>query len=432
MIEGYPKVLIISHNIFEETNNIGKTLISLFYGWPSDKICQIYLRSEKPTFKYCDNYYRITDREMLKSYYKGKKVVGTAFEKSDSLELVEDKKADEADDQKFYNLGNKRIPLISLFRDLLWKNKAWKNDTLKEWLNNQHPDVVLFVPNDYELIFPIASFASEYLNVPLIPYIMDDAFYFNVFVSPVDYLRRLSIRKKGKKLINQASNIITIGPKMSKAYADYFKKPCIELMNSVKTNDQLVQKEVNVDEKFCICYVGNLHSNRWKTILKIGKAIDNSCEDIIIDIFTGSTLTKRMINDFLKVKCINLRGKISPQEVPATLKASDALLFVESFDKKSAASTAYSLSTKIPEYLNSFRPIIAIGPANISSIEYLKENNLAIVCDDLKNINNCLTELKNSSSWYDCNYIHKFIMENHDIDKNREKMKNIIFEKVQR
>ena len=133
-VKKYPKLLVICHNILEDTNNIGKTLISLLSGWPKDRLCQIYLRDDIPSFKYCNNYYRIIDKDILKSYFKGRKNVGCVF--NSSLNNLTSKK-DMSNEQTFYNLGNKRIPIVSLCRDLLWKRKSWRNDRLDKWLEEQ-------------------------------------------------------------------------------------------------------------------------------------------------------------------------------------------------------------------------------------------------------------------------------------------------------
>ncbi len=421
----YPIILLLCHNIYENNNNIGKTLISLLGNWPKDKICQIYLRDDIPTFNYCYNYYRILDKDIIKSYFKGKNVVGTAFKKEDSNSdnLEENNK----NGQTLYNIGNKRIPIVSMARDLLWKNKSWKNTRLNTWLAEQRPDLILFVPNDYELIYPIANYISKYMDIPIIPYYMDDAFYFDMFVSPIDAIRRWCIRKKGRKLLADIPTIITIGPKMSTVYERKFKKNCTELMNSVNVN---YEDKPATNKNIVMSYVGNLHSNRWKSIVEIGKAIDQVNEKVDFSIYSASFMTKRMIKAFGKIKCLNFRGKILPEQVDGVLQTSNVLLFVESFNKKSKASTKYSLSTKIPEYLNSYRCIFAYGPSDISSIEYLRDNNLAIICNSKKDIKVSLEKAFTSLDSIDYKYISNFVFENHNIEKNREKIEKIIFDRM--
>ena len=139
----YPKVLIISHNLFEITNNIGKTLISLFNGWPKDRICQIYLRNDSPSFEYCENYYQILDKEVAKSFFLKKQRVGMEILKQDggACETLE------ASEQNLYQIGNKRYPIVSLARDTVWNIKKWKNPKLDAWIEKMSPEVILFVPN---------------------------------------------------------------------------------------------------------------------------------------------------------------------------------------------------------------------------------------------------------------------------------------------
>ncbi len=421
----YPKLLILCHNIYENTNNIGKTLISLLDFWPKEKLCEVYLRNEVPSFEHCYDYYRILDKEILKSYIKGKSIVGRSFKKdiNTSINDCNDR------ERNLYNLGNKRIPLVSLCRDLLWKKKSWKNSSFDKWLDEQKPEVILFVPNDYSLIYPIAKYIIKKCNIPLIPYYMDDAFYYGTFVSPIDYIRRISIRKKAKPLLQNASKIITIGPKMAEVYCKKFGKDCINLMNSVQIKECLPKENKKV---IVMSYVGNLHSNRWKSIVEIGKTLDYLNREVILQVYSPSFVSEKMNKAFSNVKSIHFMGRVMPDEVEKVLINSDILLFVESFIRKSKASTKYSLSTKIPEYLNAYRCIFAYGPSDISSIEYLKNNNLAITCTSKTNLVSALEKVLEFRNKIDVEEIQAFVRENHCIEKNRRIIEQIIFEEVKK
>lgn len=63
----YPRVLIISHNVMSSNGNMGKTLSNFFYGWDKNNISQLYFHSEIPLVNICQNYYRITDVDIIKS-----------------------------------------------------------------------------------------------------------------------------------------------------------------------------------------------------------------------------------------------------------------------------------------------------------------------------------------------------------------------------
>ena len=64
--------LIISHNVFCKTTSMGKTLSSYFETWDQNDLAQLYVHSEIPTSNICKNYYRITDKEMIKSIFSRK------------------------------------------------------------------------------------------------------------------------------------------------------------------------------------------------------------------------------------------------------------------------------------------------------------------------------------------------------------------------
>ena len=45
----FPKVLVVSHNVFGLNVGMGRTLYSYFDEWPQDRLCQLFFRSEVPT-----------------------------------------------------------------------------------------------------------------------------------------------------------------------------------------------------------------------------------------------------------------------------------------------------------------------------------------------------------------------------------------------
>ncbi len=98
---------------------------------------------------------------------------------------------------------------------------------------------------------------------------------------------------------------------------------------------------------------------------------------------------------------------------------------MESFDKKFVMSTRLSLSTKIPEYLNANKPILAYGPDGISSLEYLKDNKLANVCTNKEELKNNIEDLIKQIGIYSKEK-HTFVSEHHDIEKNRVALRSYI------
>lgn len=424
-MEQYPRLLIISHNLYDDTNNIGKTLISLLNGWPIEKLAQINFRNDVPSFKRCKKYYSITDKDVALSVMTfGIHKVGKELHEANRI-LVS------ATEKDLYRFGNKRIPLVSFIRDTIWWIGTWKNKKLKKWVEEYNPEVILFVPNDYVLAYRVALFIEKRIKrVPLIPYYMDDSFYYDCKTIGIDYVRRLQLRKKAKQIHFYASSILTICNKMSRRYEGQFGIPCTDYMNSIKPGDFSVK---NLDDKNIVfSYIGNLHSNRWRCLVDIGETLEKISKktksSIVLRIYSASNIGTNEISILKAISCIRLMGSVLPSEVQKKQRESDILVHVEAFDKRSKNSTMYSLSTKIPEYMNVGVSIFAYGPSDIASIEYLKENDIAFICDKKEKLEDILYSAIVNNSQREKYIQHGILLarEKHNIEKVSKRFVNSI------
>lgn len=420
----YPNVLIISHNLYDVTNNIGKTLVSLMDGYPKDKISQLYFRNDTPSFQYCSNYFCITDKSVLKSILSlGFKKAGNIVEKKEDLTITDA-------ENSLYKIGNHRHPMVSLIRDTLWSMPVWKTKNLKKWLQDVDPDVILFAPNDYTLAYRIALYAQTIVKKPIIPFYMDDAFYWNCKTSFIDNYRRKRLRHYARRIHRHSERILTICKYMSEEYEKLFALPCRAFVNSVHIEKVEEKKALNTPVVFS--YLGNLHSNRWKSLSEIGEALHKIEESnglkCYLDIYSASLLEDRMIEAFDAIDNIRFKGAVPASKVHKIQVSSDVLVHVESFDVRSANSTRLSLSTKIPEYMSSGVPIFAYGPEHIASMKYLVDYNLAQTCFFKENLYEsllCILTDDTSRKSKVHNAVLK-VVEDHDIQKVSIEFQRII------
>lgn len=379
----FPKLLIISHSLYDNNNNIGKTLVSLLRGWPKDRIAEIYFRNDSPSFNYSSEYYCITDKDVLKSVLSCHTInAGSIINKLDELSCS-------STENILYAFGNHRHPGVSLVRDIMWDLGKWKTNELKNWvLHTVKPDLILFVPNDYCLAYKVALYVSSLADKPIIPFYMDDPFYFDVKIGIIDSIRRKQIRSLAEKIHKRSKSILTICDYMSLVYEKKFKMGCHAFMNSVEISEPSGRKELS--NPVVLTYMGNLHSNRWKSLVEIGKALEIIEKEkgiyCVVNIYSTSYLEKGMKEAFISVPTLHYIGEIPASQLREKRAESDILLHVEAFDKRSVDSLMLSLATRIPEYLSTGVPIFAYGPANLSTIRYLTDFDLAQVCYDKKDI----------------------------------------------
>jgi hypothetical protein len=98
--------------------------------------------------------------------------------------------------------------------------------------------------------------------------------------------------------------------------------------------------------------------------------------------------------------------------------------------------TRLSISTKIPEYLASGKPILAVGPDDISSIRYLKRLGISYIINSLDetSIKNELMKILNEK------YMHrdiglkgiKIAKDDHSIEKNRKLIRDNLYDVLKR
>ena len=95
----------------------------------------------------------------------------------------------------------------------------------------------------------------------------------------------------------------------------------------------------------------------------------------------------------LSTESVHLYPPVSYTEIREIQKNSDILLHVEGFSLKEKLAVHQSFSTKIVDYLESNRCILAIGDDYCASIKYFIENECGAVARNKKEIKTRLLEL---------------------------------------
>ena len=375
------KLLIISHNIIDTTNNVGKTIISIIKKWPVQNIRSIYLRNEIRNTMLCDDSFMITDGDILNNTFSIK------TRKCGRRITPNEKESTQSGDEGAYRFGNKRYPIVSLVRDVLWHKKSWKTVKLKEWLEEKPIDLILFIPNDYTLAFEIADYVKKLSKAPMVTFFTDDSFYYKQKTGLIDSIRRGWLLKEGRRIVNESDGMICASDLMRREYKEIFGKDSIVLGNCVEISKEESKTENSESDVFTFSYIGNLHSNRWKALLEIGKCLDvvnlgATQRECVLNVYSASDLGDEIWDTLRQARSLRLKGAVPPSEVKKIQEKSDALVHIEAFDRKSKLSTRLSMSTKIFEYMSRNVPVFAYGPDDISSIDFLKKGEFACVCTE--------------------------------------------------
>lgn len=382
------KILIISHNPMNQTDNMGKTIRNIFSGFQTNELCQLYFKNQDVDSQNCNEFFCIDDSSICKSILNRKYKTGRQVNNNFKIENVTNTQSN------IVKCGRKKTGLIYCLRDFLWKIGKWNTKQLKEWISDQKLSCVFLVAGDYTFPFDIAINICKTYNLPLYVYFVDEYYRKNIGKQTLlAKLHKTIYRKKFKKLVNYSEQYFCISEAMCDFYNEQFGKNGIVLMNTTKLTSEERSKE-KINKKIIISYIGNLDYDRWKNLVDIANVIENKKLDSKIEFNVYSAESNPRIIDILNTtKGLNFKGKISSSEVITKIKESDILLHVENFDKTNINKVKYSVSTKIPDSLASGKLLMAYGPKEVESINYIMRNNAGIIVDNINNIDVVLNNI---------------------------------------
>lgn len=369
-----PKVLIISHNPLTTYESMGKTFSTLFASFSSDEICQLYIYPTVPNIDKCSSYFRITDKDVLHSYYKFKVGGGEVEPDTSQSQMFE-----QSEDEQIYRNPKNKKSTVMLGRDLMWKCSRWYTKELRAWLEKQKPDCIFAAPGSAMFFYDIVMKISQELKIPIVSYLCDE-YYFVEETGKFWRRKRLKLlKKKIEQYMAKSSHVITICDELKDLYTNQFHRPMTTVMTG--SSFPLSEDIQSTDTPKSITYLGNIRCDRYHSIAEIGKALEEinrtNGTDYYINVYTNEK-DKQILQTLEEVKTVRLCGFVSGKDFDRVLHNADFLLHTESFEEDYIELVRNSVSTKIADSLGSGVPLIAYGPECIASMGHLLRNDCAI------------------------------------------------------
>lgn len=195
-----------------------------------------------------------------------------------------------------------------------------------------------------------------------------------------------------KKMLNKycelcytrSSECIAISPEMAKVYTEETGIKHSVLMNSVSVRDYLCTPREK-DGVYKFVYTGGLHLGRDKGLYKIGEVIENVAArkgvKTEFSIYTSPENIKAYSDNFKNLANTRLIEAVPHSEIRQVFQNADFLVHTESNTLINNDFFRYSVSTKIPEYLASGRPMLFYGPQDIYLYKFLTDSQTAATAD---------------------------------------------------
>lgn len=394
MAEQLPKILSISLNTWRFDSN-AHTQMDLFKYWQPDRVAQIYTQSDLPDTPVCNTFFQISENAMIKSALTHKPV-GRQVENGAKADADTQKAMTQ--ERKLYAVGHKKKSwLLTLAREIVWSLGHWRTLALDKFVQEVDPDVY-FVPI-YPVVYTakIQSYILKKFPKPYVCYLMDDNYsYMNCGHNLFAYIHRFWLRKYVKKLAENCTEMFTMTKTEAKDTDDLFGTHSVVLTKGIDYSN-LTYKEITPSKPIKMVYTGNLLIGRDSSLAAISKAMANINRDgekITLDIYSPTELRAETMQ-LLNANGCHHHGNVPHAEVAAIQSAADVVVFVESLEKQHRYAARLSFSTKLTDYFKSGKCIFAIGDKAIAPIEYLTENDAAVIATEYSEIEKKLTELIN-------------------------------------
>ena len=383
------KVLICSVPSWNKKSG-SDTFSSLIEGYGADNVANIYIRETLPDSEVCNNYFRISENLVLKSVLKrwiktGQRVTRDSGSDENNKNVI-------ASAQRYKKYSLKRNYLLLFAREIAWKLGVWKTKELDRFLDEFKPDVVFFAMEGYIHFNRICRYILKRTGAKGVGYFWDDNFTYKQSKKLGHSVYRYFQRRDLKKTAKLCSDFFAIAPKTKREADAFFGIDCQLLTKPVRILEPFNEYSLNTPLK--MVYTGKLIIGRLDTVKIIGKALDLINADSVkveLDVYTTTFIDKNTIDNLSPH--IHILGAIPQTEVPRVQREADILLFAEAVDGEAAKISRLSFSTKLTDYFASGKCIFAVGNEDTAPMEYLKNEDAAIVAYNKDEVVKGLTEL---------------------------------------
>lgn len=386
------KILVLSRSAWDDSDSFGNTFSNLFTGMEGIDVYNICCQDGAFNNAVVKGAYQMTDKKVLRSTFGGK-----------AGQIISDLNID-ATQAPHVRFKYKRRTIYFIIRDFIWFIGRWFDKDLKSFLDNVSPDLIYIPVYSSWYMCNVQNAIVDYCNVPCVAHITDDNYNYlpHMWKEPINLFYRYILRRKIRNLIRKVTYIDVFAKSMALEYNKYFSKPCYIIGKGIDMKLWIARpKFEKPDNPYLFVYTGNIGSERYLQLAKLGKQLERLLPGSRLMIYSQTYFDKNIQEAFNGIGSIQFCGSITSSEVKEVQSSADFLVHVEGFSEQSIFETRMSFSTKLIDYMMANRVILAIGPSDVCSINILQENRMAITATDECEIKTMVENIKDNSINYD-------------------------------
>lgn len=397
------RILMLSQYPWKKDNSFGNTYSSIFGKIENIEIAHIYLMAGMPDKEdVVSSYYQIPENEVVKSCFKPwKKSIGAGHVVSIEDKVIEKREAKEIGKSesiygKLLGFGKRHHWSLMFFaRELAWKYGKVNYDGMMSFIDDFKPDIFFLPFSNLYYTNRLAMYIKKHNDIPMVMEMaMDHYSLKRVSYSPLFWVDRFGKRAMIRKLAEKSEKIYVISKRLKDELESSLNRPC-EILYKIPDETRASISYGGAHNPVRYLFTGNIYANRWKSLKLLAETLRDSKAGVL-DIYTANPITKS-VDKALNIEGVSvIHGPVSQDKVIQLQNDADVLVHVEAFDKTNKLLVRCAISTKIMDYLSVGRSILAIGPSDIASIEYLNDNHLALTADSKEKLKAIIDEIKSN------------------------------------
>ena len=241
------------------------------------------------------------------------------------------------------------------------------------------PQLVVAVPTHAVGV----ALAERYrAGVPLVTYLMDDWLAFESGVPIV-----FATRRRGHRLLRESAAWLSISPHLLASTREFagVERPAHVVHNpvSVARGEPAALAGPRAG-RFRVAYAGSVWPMHWDAVAAVAQGVQRlraEGVDIEFVLFTDRFFWGRHEGDWRRWGVVD-GGLVPYAELGAALGGCDLLLVASSFAPAQAHMSRSSIQTKVTDYMAAGRPILACGPEDAASNDFLRRHACALFAED--------------------------------------------------